>query len=94
MVKTIKRSLGFLMAMGGILLITWWFISSFMAEEPDLLIGVGCTILGLLMTVFGWHIWRSNIEARKKDAGWVCEECGNKINENDKYCSKCGTEFE
>ncbi len=94
MVKTIKRYLGLLMVIGGVLLITWWFVSSFMAEEVNLLMGVASTIIGLPMTAFGWHMWRSNIEAKKGDKGWVCGECGNKVYKNDKFCSKCGSEFD
>jgi cadmium resistance protein CadD (predicted permease) len=94
MIKGIKRFLGFWTALGGVLLIVWWFVSSFMAEEVNLLMGVASTIIGLPMAVFGWHIWKSNIEAKKKDEEWACEECGNKIHKNDKFCSKCGTEFE
>ena len=95
MVKMLKRYLGFLMAIGGILLVAYWFIASSMADEdPNLLLGAAYTFIGLILAMFGWHIWRSNREARKKDAGWVCEECGNKISEKDRFCSKCGTEFE
>jgi len=93
--KSIKRFLGFWLAIGGVLLITWWFVSSFMAEEEiNLLLGAAFTFTGLILAVFGWHMWRSNIEAKKKNNVWFCEECGNKINKDDKFCSKCGIEFE
>ena len=92
--RSIIRSLGFWMVIVGVLLIIGWFIASFIADEPDLLMGAGCTIIGLPMTVFGWSMWRSNREAKKKSADWACEECGNEIHKNDKFCSKCGIEFE
>ena len=93
--KIIKKYIGSLMAMGGVLLIAYWFIASSMAEEEvNLLLGAVYIFIGLLLSVFGWHIWRSNRETKKKDSGWVCEECGNKIDKNDRFCSKCGIEFE
>lgn len=92
--RSIKSFLGFWMLIFGILLIAGWFIASFISNEPDLLIGTGCVFLGLLMTVFGWSMWRGNIEVKKKSPGWVCEECGNEIHKNDKYYSKCGIEFD
>jgi len=93
--KSIKRFLGFWMTIIGALLIAYWFISSFMAEEEiNLLLGAAYTFIGLILTVFGWHMWRSNREAKKKSPEWVCEECGNEIHKNDKFCSKCGIEFE
>lgn len=95
MVKLIKRYLGALMVIGGVLLIAWWFISSFMAEAEDinLLIGVAYTFIGLLLSMFGWHMWRSNMKADEKGTGWICGECGNRVRKNDKFCSKCGAEF-
>ena len=93
--RSIKRFLGFWMTIIGALLIAYWFISSFMAEEEiNLLLGAAYTFIGLILTVFGWHMWRSNREAKKKSPEWVCEECGNEIHKNDKFCSKCGIEFE
>ena len=93
--KIIKKYIGSLMAMGGVLLIAYWFIASSMAEEEvNLLLGAVYIFIGLLLSVFGWHIWRSNREAKKKSPEWVCEECGNEIHKNDKFCSKCGIEFE
>jgi len=93
--KSIKKFLGFWMTIGGILITGYWFIASSMADEdPSLLLGAAYTFIGLLLAMFGWHIWRSNRESKKKDPGWVCEECGNKIDKNDKFCSKCGIEFD
>ena len=92
--RRIKRFLGFWMVILGVLLITGWFVASFIAEEPDLLMGVACTIIGLPMTVFGWSMWRGNREVKEKSTAWTCEECGNKIRKDDKFCSKCGIEFE
>ena len=92
--RKIKRFLGFWLFILGVLLIVGWFISSFMAKEPDLFMGAGFTLLGLPMTVFGWSIWRSSREAKKKDTEWACDECGGEIRKKDKFCSKCGVEFE
>ena len=93
--KSIRRFLGFWMAIGGVLIVSYWFVTSSMAEEEvNMLLGAAYVFIGLILAVFGWHMWRSNIEARKKDAGWTCDECGNKISEKDKFCAKCGTEFE
>jgi Na+-driven multidrug efflux pump len=92
--KSTKSFLGSLMSMGGVLLIAYWFIASYMAEEEvNLLLGAAYTFTGLILTLFGWHIWRSNREATEKGTGWVCGECGNKVYKNDKFCSKCGSEF-
>ena len=93
--RSIKRFLSFWMAIGGVLLISYWFVTSSMAEEEvNMLLGAAYTFIGLLMTVFGWSMWRSNREAKKKSIEWACEECGNEIHKNDKFCSKCGIEFE
>lgn len=92
--RKIKRFLGFWLFILGVLLIAGWFISSFMAKEPDLFMGAGFTLLGLPMTVLGWSMWRSSREAKKKDIEWACDECGGEIRKKDKFCSKCGVEFE
>ncbi len=34
------------------------------------------------------------IKEIKEDSAWVCPECGVTIRENDKFCPKCGIEFE
>ena len=95
MVKLLKRYMGFLMTIAGFLLSAYWFVSSLMAEEePNLLLGAAYTFIGMIIAVFGWHMWRGNKEAIKRDSVWTCDECGNRISEKDRFCSKCGIEFE
>ena len=52
---------------------------------------IGAIIGAFIGTAFGLH---RTIEEKPADTSLPCEECGSKVKENDKYCPKCGVEFE
>ena len=60
--------------------------------EPILQTAIIGVIIGAFIgTAFGLH---RTIEKKPADTSLSCEECGSKVKENDKYCPKCGIEFE
>jgi len=54
------------------------------------------TIMGVLFgAFFGMAISLFDSEKKKKpEKTYECEECGQKIGKNDRFCAGCGTEFE
>jgi hypothetical protein len=52
---------------------------------------IGAIIGAFIGTAFGLH---RTIEKKPTDTSVSCEECGGEVKENDKYCPKCGIEFE
>ena len=72
--------------------------------------GIGMGIIGLGMTTTGLIILSGNPKSNKTKNNKgktskqnvrktetelpICDECGAEVQDNDKFCSKCGVEFE